>query len=175
MKICWPPHTHRHTRSERRADYVSQFTHTHTPTPVCATIVAVHNSLSSFSLWHLPNPLENACKCWYWLNLHSTHKKKKTEVAIEAGSSECGGAGEEATNRQLALKIKSFSGLTRSGTCMERAGYFISLPSPSRSLCPSCSTSMSATYDSLLPFGRPLSPYPFSSFNLPFPFPASIS
>lgn len=49
----------------------------------------------------------------YWLNFHPTHRKE------EGGEAGVG----DVTNRQLALKIKSFSCLTRSRTCMERAGY----------------------------------------------------
>lgn len=47
----------------------------------------------------------------YWLNFHPAHSKEE------------GGAVGDVTNRQLALKIKSFSCLTRFRTCMERAGY----------------------------------------------------
>lgn len=57
----------------------------------------------------------------YWLNFHPAHSKE--EGGGEGAGGGGGGAVGDVTNRQLALKIKSFSCLTRFRTCMERAGY----------------------------------------------------
>lgn len=83
-----------------------QLTHKHTPLPrmqqLWPCIIRYLNSACGMP----QHPL-------YWLNFHPTHRKE------EGGEAGVG----DVTNRQLALKIKSFSCLTRSRTCMERAGY----------------------------------------------------
>lgn len=85
---------------------LSQLTHKHTPLPrmqqLWPCIIRYLNSACGMP----QHPL-------YWLNFHPTHRKE------EGGEAGVG----DVTNRQLALKIKSFSCLTRSRTCMERAGY----------------------------------------------------
>lgn len=95
---------------------LSQLTHTHshTPTPrmqqLWPCIIRYLNSACGMP----QHPL-------YWLNFHPAHSKE--EGGGEGAGGGGGGAVGDVTNRQLALKIKSFSCLTRFRTCMERAGY----------------------------------------------------